>query len=116
MLFVDALPRWPACERRRQTVVTVPRARQHAGCQARHPPPSLPPKTLLPSAAHGQQFYYKNMGKLLVKPGERVTGGQPVGTVGAYQGKNAHIHMAVKLGTPCDILEACSPPDNRGCA
>lgn len=74
---------------------------------------SLESFTLLGSS--GQQYYYTHVGQVLVKPGQKVKTGQQVATVGAYRGKNAHLHLAVKQGNPCAILKQCSPQDTRGC-
>ncbi|GBF94330.1 hypothetical protein Rsub_06952 [Raphidocelis subcapitata] len=63
----------------------------------------------------GLQFYYTHAGSILVKPGQSVSRGQQVATVGAYAGKNAHLHLAVNQGSACDVLKTCSPSDARGC-
>lgn len=53
---------------------------------------------------------------MLVKPGQRVTRGDPIAAVAAVKpGGEPHVHIATKLGSPCDILEACYPADHRGC-
>jgi len=63
-----------------------------------------------------QEYYYTHLGSISVKPGQRVDRGQQVATVGAYQGRNAHVHLAVKRGSACELLQKCAPADGRGCA
>jgi murein DD-endopeptidase MepM/ murein hydrolase activator NlpD len=63
----------------------------------------------------GQQYYYTHLERVLVKPGQSVTQGQRVATVGAYRGRNPHLHLAIKTGAVCSILTKCSPVDNRAC-
>lgn len=52
---------------------------------------------------------------IAVKPGEVVKKGQLVAYVGAYNGKNAHLHLGVSSGNPCDLLKTCTPADTRAC-
>jgi murein DD-endopeptidase MepM/ murein hydrolase activator NlpD len=63
----------------------------------------------------GQQYYYTHLERVLVKAGQRVTQGQRVATVGAYRGRNAHLHLAIKTGPVCRILTKCKPVDTRVC-
>lgn len=76
----------------------------------------LPLTCPLPLAGpNNQEYYLTHVGQILVKPGQKVTQGQQVATVGAYRGQNAHLHLAVKQGSPCEILSKCEPVDARGC-
>eukprot|EP00879_Flechtneria_rotunda_P029745 GHRR01032190.1.p2 GENE.GHRR01032190.1~~GHRR01032190.1.p2 ORF type:complete len:118 (+),score=26.59 GHRR01032190.1:139-492(+) len=63
----------------------------------------------------GKRYYYTHLQSIAVKAGQQVKQGQVVGAIGAYNGKNAHLHLATKQGSPCDVLEACRPVDTRDC-
>jgi murein DD-endopeptidase MepM/ murein hydrolase activator NlpD len=52
---------------------------------------------------------------IVAKPGQPVKKGDLVAYVGAYNGRNAHLHLALKEGNPCDVLTKCSPADSRAC-
>lgn len=54
------------------------------------------------------------MVKLQVKAGQRVPRAQVLGSIGSGK-EGTHLHLATRLGSPCDILEACVPMDHRGC-
>jgi murein DD-endopeptidase MepM/ murein hydrolase activator NlpD len=51
----------------------------------------------------------------VAKPGQSVKKGDLVAYVGAYNGKNAHLHLALKDGNPCEVLTKCTPADSRSC-
>lgn len=64
----------------------------------------------------GRTYYYTHLATITVRPGQTISRGQQVATVGAYNGKNAHLHLAVsRPGTACELLTRCTPTDARGC-
>jgi len=63
----------------------------------------------------GQTYYYTHLATVDVKQGQKVKQGQRLGTVGAYNGKNPHLHFAVREGRVCDVLLKCTPADTRPC-
>lgn len=60
-------------------------------------------------------YYYTHLQSIAAKPGSAVKQGQVVGAIGAYNGQNAHLHLAVSSGNVCDMLKACKPTDIRVC-
>jgi hypothetical protein len=64
--------------------------------------------------ADGKQWYYTHLQSIAAKPGQAVKRGDLVGYVGAYNGKNAHLHLSVDSGPICSVL-ACAPADSRKC-
>lgn len=67
------------------------------------------------NGSDGQQYYYTHLESVAVKGGQAVKQGDLVGAVGAYAGKNAHLHLAVDKGNVCDVLTKCKPSDSRSC-
>lgn len=60
-------------------------------------------------------YYYTHLERIAVQPGQSVKAGDIVGYVGAYNGKNAHLHLALSDGFACDVLVKCTPADTRTC-
>lgn len=60
-------------------------------------------------------YYYTHLEKIAVQPGQSVKAGDIVGNVGAYNGKNAHLHLAMSDGFACEVLVKCTPADTRTC-
>jgi hypothetical protein len=73
------------------------------------------PATQQPPGDDGQEYYYTHALGIEVTAGQRVSRGQKVAAVGAYDGRNAHLHLAVKRGSACDVLKNCAPQDARSC-
>jgi hypothetical protein len=66
-------------------------------------------------AADGKQYYYTHLATITVKAGQAVRQGDQVATVGAYNGQNAHLHLAVESGNVCEVLTKCSPTNSGRC-
>uniref|UniRef100_A0A383VL12 M23ase beta-sheet core domain-containing protein n=1 Tax=Tetradesmus obliquus TaxID=3088 RepID=A0A383VL12_TETOB len=67
------------------------------------------------NGSDGKQYYYTHLQNIVARPGQAVAKGELVGYVGAYNGRNAHLHLAVRGGNPCDVLLKCVPADSRSC-
>jgi hypothetical protein len=67
------------------------------------------------NGADGKQYYYTHLQSIAVKAGQKVKRGELVAYVGAYNGKNAHLHFSVDSGNVCSVLTACVPADSRRC-
>lgn len=65
------------------------------------------------NGADGKQYYYTHLQSVAVKGGQSVKQGDVVGAVGAYNGQNAHLHLALSSGNPCEVLTKCQPADAR---
>jgi len=68
------------------------------------------------NGSDGKQHYYTHLESIAVKPGQAVKQGDLVAVVGAYNGKNAHLHLAVNSGNVCELLTKCKPSDSRSCS
>ena len=90
-----------------------------AVCRVGKTPEELKDKNSLNSfylnGSDGRQYYYTHLESVAVKAGQTVKQGDLVGEVGAYAGKNAHLHLAVDKGSACEVLTKCKPSDTRSC-